>query len=378
VVGVPWIDEKHRKDWFDEALKLYKPGEFGYRKIAEHLKIPLKTVGSRFLRHKRKHGDVFRSLSSNELTVLMTRILTALTLKKQAYKKEDLCKRHSVSRQQLENILSEISNRGYVLMDYGDSVRIATDYVAKDNDIKENWNGDKIIRFGVVSDTHIGSKWMQLSVLRKLYGIFDREGLDTVYNVGDITEGYNMRRGHEYEVFLHGADEQCDYTVKNYPRLKKGKTRFIIGNHDLSHMKAGGIDVGRRIARERNDMEYLGALNAKIHLTPNCTMELNHPLDGASYALSYSIQKMIDSYSGGNKPNILLNGHHHKMFYLFYRNVHGVECGTTEAQSSWMKGKRIQAHIGGLIITVHVNDDGTINRFLPEFIPFYDEIKNDY
>lgn len=368
-----------KKDWFDEALRMYKPGEFGYKKIAEHFGLSVKTVETRFLRYKRKYGSVFQpptvSQPGNKLYVRSSIIDT---IKKQAYKKDDLCQRYNLTRLQLQNILSNISDSGYVLMDYGDSIRIATDYVAKDNDIEENWNGDKIIRFGVVSDTHIGSKWMQLSVLRKLYEIFDREGLDTVYNVGDITEGYNMRRGHEYEVFLHGADEQCDYTVKNYPRLKKGKTRFIIGNHDLSHMKAGGIDVGRRIARERNDMEYLGALNAKIHLTPNCTMELNHPLDGASYALSYSIQKMIDSYSGGNKPNILLNGHHHKMFYLFYRNVHGVECGTTEAQSSWMKGKRIQAHIGGLIITVHVNDDGTINRFLPEFIPFYDEIKNDY
>lgn len=359
-----------KKDWFDEALKLYKPGEFGYRKIADYFGLSIKTVESRFLRYKRKFGDMTNINITDELIN---------SIKKRLVSKNDLCNRFKISEQQLQNILSEISNNGYVLMDYGDSVRIATDYIAKENEIVNSWNGEKIIRFGVVSDTHIGSKYMQLSVLNKLYEIFNREGLDTVYHAGDVTEGYNMRKGQEYEVFLHGADAQCDYTVEHYPRLKNGgKTKFIIGNHDLSHTKAGGIDVGRRIARDRPDMEYLGALNAKVYLTPNCIMELNHPLDGASYALSYSIQKMIDSYSGGSKPNILLNGHHHKMFYLFYRNVHGVECGTTEAQSSWMKGKRIQAHIGGLIVTVHVHDDGTINRFIPEFIPFYDELKNDY
>lgn len=369
----------NKKDWFGEALKMYKPGVFGYRKIAEHFGLSVKTVESRFLRHKRKHGNISPKPDKPDSTndkALLTGVLGSI--RKRLYPKEELCRQYGISDQQLQHVLDGIQNSGYVLMDYGDSVKIVKDYIPRNNETKENWNGDKIIRFGVVSDTHIGSKWMQITVLNKLYEIFNQEGLDTVYHVGDITEGYNMRRGHEYEVFLHGADEQCDYTVKNYPALFKGKTRFIIGNHDLSHMKSGGVDIGRRIANERKDMEYLGALNAKVHLTPNCTMELNHPLDGASYALSYSIQKMIDSYGGGSKPNILLNGHHHKMFYLFYRNVHGVECGTTEAQSSWMKGKRIQAHIGGLIVTVHVHDDGTINRFLPEFIPFYSEIKNDY
>lgn len=358
------------KDWFDEALQMYKPGVFGYRKIANHFGISVKTVESRFLRYNKVHKIINTSTTDVFNAVLAS-------IKKQACEKEDLCQRYKITSQMLQDTLNEISNAGYVLKDYGDRVRIVTDCISQENEITDKWDCENVIRFGVVSDTHIGSKWMQASVLNKLYEIFNREGLDTVYHVGDITEGYNMRKGHEYEVFLHGADEQCDYVIKNYPTFN-GKTRFIIGNHDLSHMKSGGIDIGRRIANERKDMEYLGALNAKIHLTPNCTMELNHPLDGASYALSYSIQKMIDSYGGGSKPSILLNGHHHKMFYLFYRNVHGVECGTTEAQSSWMKGKRIQAHIGGLIVTVYVHDDGTIRRFVPEFIPFYDEIKNDY
>ena len=79
----------------------------------------------------------------------------------------------------------------------------------------------------------------------------------------------------------------------------------------LRHIKNGGIDIGRIIARERQDMTYLGQSNAKINLTPKCVLEINHPLDGASYAIS-SLQKLIDSMSGGDKPNILINGHHHK------------------------------------------------------------------
>lgn len=246
------------------------------------------------------------------------------------------------------------------------------------NEYQQKWEQNKTIRFGIVSDTHLCSKHQQLTFLNTMYDRFEREGIKTVYHAGDITEGYKMRAGQEHEVFKHGADEQIDYTISVYPKREGMKTYFIIGNHDLSHIKSGGIDIGKKIARERKDMIYLGALNAKIFLTPNCTMELNHPLDGASYALSYSIQKMADSYSGDAKPNILVNGHHHKLFYCFYRNIHCVEAGTFEAQTPWMRGKRIAAHVGGLIINIEVDKSGTITRFVPEFIPFYSEVKHDY
>lgn len=125
-------------------------------------------------------------------------------------------------------------------------------------------------------------------------------------------------------------------------------------------------------------MNYLGFSNAKVYITPNCSVELNHPLDGASYALSYAPQKTIDAMSGGEKPSVLLNGHHHKAFYMIYRNIHAFECGTTEWQTPWMKGKRIAANVGGWIINIDVDDNGTITRCSGEFIPFYKQLERDY
>ncbi len=125
-------------------------------------------------------------------------------------------------------------------------------------------------------------------------------------------------------------------------------------------------------------MVYLGRANAKVNLTPNCVLEINHPLDGAAYALSYGLQKMIDAMSGGEKPNIYLGGHHHKTMYLFYRNIHAFECGTVQAQTPWMRGKRIPAHMGGWIVEVHVDDEGTVTRCKGEFVPFYVALENDY
>ena len=187
-----------------------------------------------------------------------------------------------------------------------------------------------------------------------------------------------MRRGHEHEIFKFGADDQAQYVIDNYPYRQGITTEFITGNHDASHIKNGGIDIGRIIARERQDMTYLGQSNAKINLTPKCVLEINHPLDGASYAISYSLQKLIDSMSGGDKPNILINGHHHKAMYIYYRNIHAFEAGAIQAQTPWMHGKRLAAYIGGWIIEAHIDKDGTVTRCKGEFIPLYRPKQNDY
>jgi hypothetical protein len=186
-----------------------------------------------------------------------------------------------------------------------------------------------------------------------------------------------MRPGHEHEVHAYGADEQVEWITRVWPN-NGIQTEFILGNHDQSHIKNGNINIGIQIHAKRPDMKYLGVLNAKVFITPNCCIELNHPLDGASYALSYAPQKTIDAMFGGEKPNILLNGHHHKAFYLPYRNIHALECATTQAQTPWMRGKRIAANMGGFIVTVHVGEDGTVKRFLPEYIPYYDAIPEDW
>ena len=41
-------------DWFEDAKKMYIPGEFGYRQIAKALNMSVKTVEARFLREKKK------------------------------------------------------------------------------------------------------------------------------------------------------------------------------------------------------------------------------------------------------------------------------------------------------------------------------------
>ena len=240
------------------------------------------------------------------------------------------------------------------------------------------WDGTDTIRFAIIGDTQIGSKYTQLSYLHRFYDICAREGIANVYHTGDITDGIKMRPGHEYELYEVSADEMRDDVVMHYPKREGITTHFITGNHDASLYKHVGYDIGRAIAQMRSDMRYLGRDCAVINLTPNCTLELRHPWDGTAYAISYKLQKMIEAMESDSKPNILAVGHYHKAEYIFYRNVHALQTGCFQGQTPFTRGKGISVHLGGWIVTIRVDSTGTIQSFAPEFIPYYKSIENDY
>ena len=47
-------------------------------------------------------------------------------------------------------------------------------------------------------------------------------------------------------------------------------------------------------------------------------------------------------------------------------------------QTPFTRGKGISVHLGGWIITIDVDDEGHIQRIIPEMIPFYKGIEDDY
>lgn len=243
---------------------------------------------------------------------------------------------------------------------------------------KSVWDGTQTIKIAIMGDTQIGSKYTQWTHLKNFYDICQEEGIKDVYHTGDVTDGLKMRPGHEYELYEVSADEMIEDVVANYPKRDGMTTHFITGNHDASIYKQIGYDIGMAITNKRSDMKYLGRDCAVIYLTPNCKLELRHPWDGTAYALSYKTQKIVESMESDSKPNILAVGHYHKAEYLFYRNVHVLQSGCFQSQTPFTRGKGISVHLGGWILTIKVEADGTIKSIAPQFIPYYASIKDDY
>ena len=121
-------------------------------------------------------------------------------------------------------LLEEVSKRGYFTSKVPHS-RSGLKFKA---DLKR-WAGN-VYKFGVVSCTHLGSKYQQITALHDFYALCGKIGVDTVFHCGDVVDGEHMWRGHEYDLFALGADEQIKYAVANYPKVKGIKTKAISGN----------------------------------------------------------------------------------------------------------------------------------------------------
>ena len=230
---------------------------------------------------------------------------------------------------------------------------------------------DCVIRFGLTGDRHLGSLYHHGAALAAFYEFAKAEGIDTIYDAGDILAGHKVYRGQEFELRDLGFEAQLARLVKDAPRSIK--TRFITGNHDASFKNAAGVPVGRMIEAAVPEYEFLGEEQARVQYdTPNgpFVLGLIHPGGGSAYALSYKPQKIIESLEGGTKPDLLGIGHFHKAEMMpSYRNVCGIQAGTFERQTPFMARGGLAAHVGGWIIEVTVGDGH--NRIKGEFVAVY-------
>lgn len=218
------------------------------------------------------------------------------------------------------------------------------------------WEHENTITFGLMGDTQFGSKYAQITYLHKFYDLCAKLGIRDIYHTGDISDGEKMRQGHEYDNYVHGADEHIAEIVKNYPMRPGVITHFITGNHDASFRKLCGVDIGKSLADKRSDLDYLGRDFAIVNITPNITLMLRHPWDGSAYALSYRPQKMIESMDEDTRPTILAIGHYHKMEYLYYLKVHCFQTGcflqnTTITMADGSKKRISQIRVGDMVRT---------------------------
>jgi len=145
---------------------------------------------------------------------------------------------------------------------------------------------------------------------------------------------------------------------------------YFSGNCAWLNTKSGvGIDIGEYIEGKATNMTCLGQHEGIITVN-GARIMLFHGEDGSSYARSYRIQKIIEMFSGGEKPEILITGHDHKQIQMFDRNVHAFGAGCIERQSSFMRGKKMAAHCGFWICRA-VIVKGEVRKITSTWYPIY-------
>ena len=240
---------------------------------------------------------------------------------------------------------------------------------------------DHTFTFGACGDQHLGSKYERLDVNEAIYDAFAAEGITTVFNTGNWIDG--EARFNTHDLHRHGMDSQIRYLTEVYPRRDGITTYAVAGDdHEGWYSQNSGVDIGRYAERAfrdagRTDWVDLGYMEAPVNLVSPLTgkksiLSVVHPGGGSSYALSYSIQKIIESLDGGEKPAIGLYGHYHKLWSGNIRNVWCVQTGTGQDQTPFMRKKRLEAHVGAYICKATMDPaTGAIVRFRAECLRFF-------
>lgn len=230
------------------------------------------------------------------------------------------------------------------------------------------------ITFGAIADSHLGSNYERLDILESLYDIYAERGIERVFHAGNYIDGESSVNSDS--IHTHGIDGQANYFVGCYPSRVGMTTYYISGDDHEAWFK--GIDIGQHIediARRqgREDLKYLGYMEADVPLVEGSDRMIRvlHAGGGSSYALTYTSQKIIDTYDDSEKPDILLIGHYHKASYLpNYRGVAIWSLGCQQEQTPFMRKKRLHADLGGWAITVGLSVEDEIVRVSSEFFSY--------
>ena len=224
------------------------------------------------------------------------------------------------------------------------------------------------ITFAHITDTHIGSIFFREQYLKQAFEECEREKVQLIFHTGDVTDGMSNRPDHIYELTHIGYEKQKTYAIELLQSWDK-PLYMVSGNHDRYFLKSSGAYIVKDICESIPEAHYMGEDEGDMSLN-GVTVRLWHGEDYSSYAHSYRIQKLIESFTGGTKPNVLLCGHTHKQIYMFDRHIHCISGGALSIQSRWMRSKRMANHTGFWIIRMWTNNN-SVTKLQTTWMPFY-------
>lgn len=313
-------------------------------------------------------------------TGLTDRLQKYLTKQKRYWTVEDLSDKFNVGVGKIQEALKELGDQFVNLHVAPHGVAITGDLPEQEStriDVRKFFG--KEIAFGLTADNHLCSRYARPDVLNALFDLWEAEGITTVYQLGNMIDG--EARFNKYDIVAYGVEAQLNYFIEHWPKRENMTTYFITGDdHEGWYVQREGINIGKRLEDTakragREDLVFLGHMEHDIILQADhgkATMRLIHAGGGSSYATSYAPQKIIESYSGGEKPNILLIGHYHKAEFGYHRGVFAIQAGATQDQTPFMRKKKIQSHLGGWTVRFQQAGDGTIHCFNQTWHPFFD------
>lgn len=303
--------------------------------------------------------------------------LVSLT-KKSPVSFSKLCDMLDLSPARVKTLIDESKTRGLVISVENDQVGFKPHVEERVQPVGIAPTIGTRQKVAVISDTHLGSKYCMREQLKDFVEYAYAQGVREILHPGDVTDG-DYRHG-KFEMSHIGLDEQARDLIEVLPQKPGLNYRCITGNHDFTFTEESGVDVGRYLSNYfhengRSDLHFYGDRGAFLKVN-GAIVHLWHPRSGVSYARSYALQKHIEKYASGEKPNILLAGHWHVYCHVYERGVHALACPTFQGGgSAFSKSLGGAPAIGGMILSWDLTAHGTLRNFIHEYRAYFETEK---
>lgn len=255
-----------------------------------------------------------------------------MTKKRRSFK--EICEQLGLKDYEIVGLVTLMSREGYNI-DFIDGEIVLRKVPKRNQDTYEIPYNLEHLKLLLISDTHLCSKYDRLDILRYLYDKAEDKGVKHILHSGDFTDGRSTRPEHIYELREPSYAGQVEYCVEKYPKFS-GNTYAIQGNHDDWWYKSTGSEILKSIAKDRDDIKYLGADSADLKIG-KLKIRLFHGIGGLAYAKSYKLQKYLDATPLEDRPDILQTGHIHQSFYMKQDNTHCFQTSCLEDQTPYCR-----------------------------------------
>ena len=324
-------------------------------------------------------------LDGEKSTTPLKSTLIAYLLKRKFWTLKGLSDYTDIPEIKVKETIDFLWERGYRVRHYENenTYRIHTKpFVEKKVSVANSEVKEELV-LGVISDTHLGSKYAREDLLTRMYEHFKEEGVTEVLHAGNILDGY-LQHINGNDVIVSTMEGQVQYAIDHYPHID-GITTYFISNdcHEGWWSKGVGIDVGKYIELSfkdagRNDLVHLGYLavdrlyNIKGRKEP-FRVKIVHPKGGQSPLSDTAALQKVATYlikQNEPQPDLLISGHFHKIAWTRVGKTFCMHAGSFQEGTPFMIGNSLLSRLGGYIVKIKFNANGDVLRFTPDLYDF--------
>lgn len=239
-----------------------------------------------------------------------------------------------------------------------------------DNSKQVNIQVDEQVSVLVISDTHFGHKQSEIRFTQSVINYAYKQGIRQVLHVGDLVDGHYMSiRPQSVQELSHiGFEKQLELANESLPKLDGLTYHMISGNHDHTYERNAFANPVKSLARERNDVNYLGYNFGKVWINNKIDIALVHPTDGIGQSYGLKLHQYFNRAGADKQARIILMGHYHKHTHLHYNGQDGFIVPALVSQSQFMKDGNLASVVGAFILHLKLNKKGELVTLTPEYI----------